>query len=133
MYFPKVEDPAEKIIVFKSYDTILLANLAKTKLDAYGIPCFLSEENFATWYPLFTQSSGVRLHIFERDQDRVNEIMEERFLSIDEPVCPRCQSGKVTIEDIQKPDNWHLVTAILFVLSPRKKVYHCHDCGQEWD
>ena len=128
-----MEDAAEKIVVYKSYDTIMLANLVKTKLDAYGIPCFLSEENFATWYPLFTQSSGVRLHIFERDTDRVNEILEERFLSIDEPVCPQCRSGSITIEDKQKPDNWHLFTVLLFVISPSKKVYCCHDCHHEWD
>jgi hypothetical protein len=34
------EQPEEKIVVYASYDTVVAANLAKTKLDAYGIPCF---------------------------------------------------------------------------------------------
>ena len=60
--------PAEKIIVFESYDTVMTANLAKTKLDAYGIPCFLTEENFTSWYPFRNNIfPGVRLHIFEKD------------------------------------------------------------------
>lgn len=71
-------DSSEKIIVFDSYDTTIKASLAKTKLDAYGIPCFLTGENFVNLYPfrneLFT---GVQLFIFEKDKERVIEILEE--------------------------------------------------------
>lgn len=68
----------DDIIVFDGYDSVIAANLVKTKLDAYGIPCFLSGENFNTLYPfrneLFT---GVRLHIFKKDRERVVEILNE--------------------------------------------------------
>lgn len=71
-------DSSEKIIVFDSYDTTIKASLVKTKLDAYGIPCFLTGENFVNLYPfrneLFT---GVQLFIFEKDKERVIEILEE--------------------------------------------------------
>jgi len=71
-------DSSEKIIVFDSYDTSIKASLVKTKLDAYGIPCFLTGENFVNLYPfrneLFT---GVQLFIFEKDKDRVVEILVE--------------------------------------------------------
>ncbi|MBY0435569.1 MAG: hypothetical protein K2U26_15815 [Cyclobacteriaceae bacterium] len=40
-----MSDEAGKIVVYQAYDTVMMANLAKTKLDAYGIPCFLTEEN----------------------------------------------------------------------------------------
>ena len=54
------------------------ANLAKTKLDAYGIPCFLTEENFTNLYPIRNAIfPGVRLHIFEIDQERVKEILTD--------------------------------------------------------
>ena len=46
-----MEDPAEKIVIYQAFDTVMKANLAKTKLDAYGIPCFLTEENFTSLYP----------------------------------------------------------------------------------
>lgn len=66
----------ESIIVYHTYDNSIQANLVKTKLDAYGIPCFLSEENFGTIFPFKNQAfGGVRLHIFENDKTRVAEIL----------------------------------------------------------
>lgn len=68
----------DKIIVFSAYDTPILANLAKTKLDAYGVPCFLTEENFTGFFPLRNQIfPGVRLHIFEKDKAQVAEILTD--------------------------------------------------------
>ena len=68
----------EDIIVFDSYENSIKANLVKTKLDAYGIPCFLSGENFVNLYPFKNELfSGVSLHIFAKDITRVEEILEE--------------------------------------------------------
>ena len=71
-------DETEKIIIFTSFDNVIAANIAKTKLDAYGIPCFLTEENFTGLYPLRNDIfPGVRLHIFERDFIQTKEILED--------------------------------------------------------
>lgn len=68
----------EKITVIGTYDTPVMAGLAKAKLDAYGIPCFLTEENMGTLYPFtYAGFSGIRLHIFEQDVERAKEILEE--------------------------------------------------------
>ena len=68
----------ENIVVFSSYGTVTEANLIKTKLDAYGIPCFLSGENFNSLYPFRNEIfSGVRLHVFEQDVDQINQILFE--------------------------------------------------------
>jgi len=73
-----MESSEDKIIVYQAYDTVMQANLAKTKLDAYGVPCFLTEENFTGLYPLRNDIfPGVRLHIFENDTERVREILLE--------------------------------------------------------
>lgn len=73
-----MEDPAEKIVIYQAYDTVMQANLAKTKLDAFGIPCFLTEENFTGLYPFRNDIfPGVRLHVFENDVERVREILLE--------------------------------------------------------
>ncbi len=73
-----MENPEDKIIIYSAYDTPILANLAKTKLDAYGIPCFLTEENFTGLVPIRNDLfPGVRLHIFEKDTDRAREILAE--------------------------------------------------------
>jgi len=67
-----------KIIVFDSYENTIKANLVKTKLDAYGIPCFLSGENFVNLYPFKNELfSGASLHVFENDVVRIKEILEE--------------------------------------------------------
>lgn len=69
-------EEADKIVVFRAFDTAIEANLAKTKLDAYGIPCFLSGEAFMNVYPIRNEFfPGVRLHIFENDRPRVLEIL----------------------------------------------------------
>jgi hypothetical protein len=68
----------DKIIVFKRFGSAIDANLAKTKLDANGIPCFLSDENLANLYP--TQNLlaiGVGLHLFEKDVPLAEEILKE--------------------------------------------------------
>lgn len=129
-----MEEAAEKIIVFDSYDTVVQANLVKTKLDAYGIPCFLSEENFNTWYPFRNQLfPGVRLHIFEKDFTQVKEILEDSPMTIDETICPRCQSPKVKLEEVDDTTEWKEFFSQLFFASPRKKVYRCQECAQAWE
>lgn len=73
-----MEEAEDKIIIYKSYDTAVLANLAKTKLDAYGIPCFLTEEHFTNLYPIRNDIfPGVRLHLFEKDKERADEVLRE--------------------------------------------------------
>lgn len=73
-----MEDEEEKIILYRSFDTAIEANLAKTKLDAYGIPCFLTEENFTNLYPIRNDIfPGVRLHLFKKDKERADEVLRE--------------------------------------------------------
>lgn len=71
----------EKIIVFRHFPNQMEAHIARTKLEAYGIPCFLSEENFAALYPLqHMKNMGIRLHLFEKDEDKAREILNEMQL-----------------------------------------------------
>lgn len=66
----------DKIIVFKKYESVMAANLAKTKLDAYGIPCFLSNETISSLYALpHMKGMEVSLHIFENDHTQAVEIL----------------------------------------------------------
>lgn len=66
----------DRIVIFKKYESALAANLAKTKLDAYGIPCFLSNETNSALYALpHMKGMEVSLHIFENDHTQVEEIL----------------------------------------------------------
>jgi hypothetical protein len=72
------QENSDKIILFNKYDSVIDANLVKTKLDAYGIPCFLTNETVSSLYPLpFMKGMEVRLYIFEADEARVHEIVSE--------------------------------------------------------
>jgi hypothetical protein len=70
-------DAPEKIVVFAVYDSVIDANIIKTKLDANGIPCFLTDENISSLYPLPGNSFlGARLHVFESDVDQVKLLVD---------------------------------------------------------
>lgn len=72
-----MSDESDKIVAYDAYDTVIKANLAKTKLDAYGIPCFLTGEHFVSLYPIKNELlSGVQLFIFEADRERVRELLD---------------------------------------------------------
>lgn len=132
-----MDESEDKIIVFESYDTVMSANLVKTKLDAYGIPCFLSDEHFVGLYPIRNELfPGVRLHIFEKDQTRVKEILTEQKQEIEteELRCPYCLSANIKMEPSREGILTNIVTSLLLglFLHPKKK-YHCQDCSKEFE
>jgi hypothetical protein len=132
-----MSDPADQIIVFDSYDTAMSANLVKTKLDAYGIPCFLSGEHFVGLYPFRNELfSGVRLHIFANDLERVKDILTEEETNNDQEKlqCPFCESNKVALKKSQPKVLENILTAMF--VSPfmeEKKMYTCENCQREFE
>jgi DNA-directed RNA polymerase subunit RPC12/RpoP len=126
----------DEIIVFKRFENAIDANLAKTKLDAYGVPCFLTDEHLTNLYPLQNLILfGVRLHIFKQDQGMAEQVLSDVYHNQDEViVCPRCRSKKVEMEYTQKFSSRILRVIIgffLFIL-PFPKVYRCQDCEHEF-
>jgi hypothetical protein len=70
------QEGSDKIVVYAVYDSVIDANIIKTKLDAYGIPCFLTGENISNLYPLPANGfSGTRLHVFENDVSQIDDIL----------------------------------------------------------
>lgn len=135
-----MNEAGERIVVLESYDTVVMANLVKTKLDAYGIPCFLTDENFTSLYPIRNEIfPGTRIHIFEKDLERAREVLKEEELSNDEAYqCPHCHSRNVVFEHSQKVSVHKVISylsAILFAIAPYldKKRYRCLDCEKEFD
>lgn len=74
----------DKIIVYKKYHSAIEANLAKTKLDAYDVPCFLSEEHMTTLTTSLL-SGGVRLHLFASDKQVADEILNDTPINLSSP------------------------------------------------
>jgi hypothetical protein len=68
----------DKIVVHSSHYNPIEANIVKARLEANGIPCFLTDENVGTIHPLYNLSAGgVKLNVFEKDIDRINAILAE--------------------------------------------------------
>lgn len=63
----------DKIIVYKTFDSPMEANIVAAKLKYAGFDCFLTGENVALVYPVFdTSISGIQLHVFEQDVAAIN-------------------------------------------------------------
>jgi hypothetical protein len=125
----------DEIIVFKHFETAIDANLAKTKLDAHGIPCFLTEENMSNLYA--SQSFmvfGVRLHLFSKDAETAKQILDERAADAEPTTCPRCKSEKIEIEYSRKFSSRFttILMSLAFAIFPMPKVNRCQTCGFEF-
>lgn len=132
----------DDIIVLQRFDNVIDANIAKSKLDAYGVPCFLTEENMANLYPGASNmmNSNVRLHIFRHDAERAQQVMHENALSVsgDEDTviqCPKCRSKNIE-RDFPKKLTESFLSSLRYlffgIFFPDKKVYHCRDCDTEF-
>ena len=124
----------DEIIVFRTFSDRIEASLAKSKLDAYGIPCFLTEENMANLYPGEQLFFKVRLHVFKEDRTRVSEIFMETS-GPTELTCPRCESTRIERDfpkDLTSKTLTGLKVVLFGVFFAHKKVNHCLDCDYEF-
>lgn len=68
----------DKIIVYKTFENPIEANIVFTRLQDAGFSCFLSGENTASLRPLFDSSiSGIQLHVFEKEVEEINTFLTE--------------------------------------------------------
>jgi len=67
-----------KTIIYKSYDLYYDAMYAKDILEQNGIESFLSDESMIPLGAAVSESmGGTKLHIFEDDLSRVEEILSQ--------------------------------------------------------
>lgn len=128
------------IVVFGNYRNAIEANIIKSKLDAYGIPCYLTDENLANLYPGASSlmNSQVRLHLFRDDSERARQILSENSLRVDDESvmhCPACQSTNVD-RDFPRKLTLNLRSSLQYlffgIFFPGRKVYRCGDCECEF-
>lgn len=67
-----------KIVIYKTFENPIEANIVKARLLDAGFECFLTGENTALVYPVFdTSISGVQLHVFEKDVHAIDQFLTE--------------------------------------------------------
>jgi hypothetical protein len=139
---------AENIIVLDSFYEPLAAHLARTKLEAAGIPCFLTNENLVSLNRMYSPvAGGVRLHVYQRDAAQAAEVLREPPMmraepgGLAEPIatetehCPRCGSSEVTYDAAAEPGAAHWFVALLSRLRRyplQGRAHHCFHCGLNW-
>jgi hypothetical protein len=138
----------ENIIVLESYYEPLAAHLARTKLEAAGIPCFLTNENLVSLNRMYSPvAGGVRLHVYQRDAAQAAEVLREPPVmqasrgGLAEPnagatttgaPCPRCGSADVSYDAAAEPGAAHWFVALLSRLRRyplQGRAHHCFNCG----
>jgi hypothetical protein len=138
----------ENIIVLDSFYEPLAAHLARTKLEAAGIACFLTNENLVSLNRMYSPvAGGVRLHVYERDAAKATEVLREPPVmqasrgGLAEPVengaaestpCPRCDSTDVSYDAAAEPGAAHWFVALLSRLRRyplQGRAHHCFNCG----
>ncbi len=138
---------SENIIVLDSYYEPLAAHLARTRLEAAGIPCFLTNENLVSLNRMYSPvAGGVRLHVYERDAARAAEALREPTVMqasrgglaetskevADSQACPRCGSHEVSYDAAAVPGAAHWFVALLSRLRRyplQGRAHHCFHCG----
>lgn len=141
----------DSVVFLESYYEPMAANLARTRLEAAGIPCFLSNENLVSMLPLYSPiTGGVRLHVRQADAEAALAILSEvpvplatgpDIASFDAgapdpvaPRCPRCGSSDVAYGPATRNTYgwWSGLLSVLLRAPLRGSRYHCFHCGNEF-
>ena len=148
--YPCMPSP-DSVVFLESYYEPMAANLARTRLEAAGIPCFLSNENLVSMMPLYSPiTGGVRLHVRQGDAETALAVLREELVPLatgpdvtsfaadaPDPVaprCPRCGSSDVAYGPATRNTYgfWSGLLSVLLRFPVRGHRFHCFHCGNEF-
>lgn len=130
-----------RFVIIERHRDLLLAELAKIKLESEGIYCYLgSKYHIATDWRYSQALGGVKLYVRTGDEERAKKILttdESRYLDdIDDyfpmpemdDICQRC--GSLNISYINRARFFGMLSMLLnlplYIFGIR---YKCRDCG----
>ncbi|WP_165370526.1 putative signal transducing protein [Hymenobacter persicinus] len=140
------QPPESRIVLLESFADPITAHLAKGRLEAEQIPCFLTNENLVSLNRLYGPASGgVRLHVREQDAPAAAEILRYETVPMtvaraddtppaDELHCPACDSTDVAFGPATRNTySWPMLLLSMVLGYPlRGKRYHCFHCRHEF-
>ena len=66
----------EKVVVFRTYNTLFEANVVKELLASNDIPSMIKNEHTTVLLPMFSPMSGVALMVLEKDLAKAQKIVD---------------------------------------------------------
>lgn len=124
------------LVVIRTYGRALDAQIARSRLQASGVPCFLPDEQLSTIDPLLTDAlGGVRLQVNAADADRAREILDQP-LDLSEELdpehgCPHCESPYWS----ERWSTWQIIGGVALLGLPFRFLRRrcvCHRCEGSW-
>ncbi|MBV8389872.1 MAG: DUF2007 domain-containing protein [Mucilaginibacter sp.] len=77
----------DEIVTFRTFYNPMEAEIIRTRLEANGIPSFITDESLGAMYPVYNQGGGgIKLKVFAKDVERSEEILSEENPLSDEDV-----------------------------------------------
>ena len=136
---------ADKLVTVAIFVEPVEANLAKGRIEAEGIECFLAGEHFAgTYWLLSNAAGGVKLQVRESDAQRAAEILQAKaekgsaetddtWVEQDSGErCPKCHSDDIEYEPFSRKVFYLSILLLRFPLLFIKRRYTCRACGHVW-
>jgi hypothetical protein len=130
----------------------MAAHVARTRLEAAGIPCFLTNENLVSLNRLYSHiAGGVRLHVRQADAEAAADSLRAEHAPMevqaenetdhpDLPAasrvrCPRCSSDNVAYGPALRNTYsfWQSLLSVVLGYPLRGKRQHCFHCGHEFE
>ncbi len=129
-----------KYVIVGIYHTYIDAHLSMGMLEDANISCVLKDENTVSIYPGITNAvGGIKLMVAEAQKERAIEILAStENETAAERICPDCGSSNIEcITATPKNASWlsAIAHAVLGSASDDSicKMYHCLDCGNEFE
>ena len=128
-------------ITVASYSRPVEAHLARTRLEADGITCVVSDEYLVRVDWLLSNAvGGVKLMVPSWEADRAKEILRPRPRLVvvagagseEEMICPRCHCDDVYFTRFSRRMEAMSVLLLGFIVPWRKRRWACKECGYEW-
>ncbi|MBU1138189.1 MAG: DUF2007 domain-containing protein [Proteobacteria bacterium] len=131
------------LTIIASYRDLPLAELAKSKLESEGIPCFLLNKNIIALNWLYSNAlGGVELQVRTEDVENALKILKDDHSSdlldieneFPEPeqgdLCTNCGSSNIRLIKVSRKYG-ALSLLLSFPLILFGKKYQCKDCGHK--
>jgi hypothetical protein len=132
-------EDGDRFVQIESYQNIILAELAKNKLNENGIISETRDESMGSFYSqavggirLMVKSSEFELAKKILDSNAFDETVEfkkEEEINSNDEYCSKCHSKNLTETKI---GNTGILNKIINTAIGYEKIIRCLECGNEW-